>query len=332
MSAWQPLRVVLWPLSVLYGAVTRLRAWLYAHHWLTQKRLKGTVISVGNLTVGGTGKTPMVIWLAEKFLAEGKRVAVLSRGYRGRGGSSDEIEVMRHRLRQRVLFGVGKDRYRQGRRLESQGVDIFLLDDGFQHLQLARDVDIVLIDVTRPLRRQSLLPAGSLREPVSAVNRANLVLFTRANHEPETISAMQHLPNFPVFPARTKLVGLRRCHGDARDALSVSETLGPFFAFCGIGNAEAFFRDLQEWRIPVTGHAQFGDHHRYSVAEILKLGKAAREAGANALLTTEKDEQNLQGNCELPVYIAVVALEVPDEDGVLDRIKKKIGAQHGAAA
>lgn len=326
------LQVALWPLSLLYGPATRLRAWLYAHRWLKQKRLNGTVISIGNLTVGGTGKTPMVIWLAEKFLAEGKRVAILSRGYRGRGGSSDEVEVMRNRLPERVLFGVGKDRYRQGRRLEPQGVDIFLLDDGFQHLQLARDIDIVLIDATRPLPQQALLPAGTLREPVSAVNRANLVLFTRTNHQPETIWAMKHLPNFPVFPARTKLLGLRRCHGDARDALSVSEALGPFLAFCGIGNAEAFFRDLQQWRIPVTGRVQFGDHHRYSAAEILKLEKCARQAGAKALLTTEKDEQNLQGNSELPVYIAVVALEVPDEDDVLDRIKAKIGAQRGAAA
>jgi tetraacyldisaccharide 4'-kinase len=125
-----PLRILLWPLSLLYGVGARVRAWLYVKGWLKQFRLKAAVVSVGNLTVGGTGKTPMVIWLAEKFLAEGKRVAILSRGYRGVNGTSDEIELMKVRLQNRVGFGVGKDRYAEGQRLESQQpVDIFLLDD-----------------------------------------------------------------------------------------------------------------------------------------------------------------------------------------------------------
>src|SRR5689334_19993639 len=138
------LRALLWPLSLLYGAAARARVRMYQKGWLNQKRLKGTVISVGNLTVGGTGKTPMVLWLAEKFLAEGKCVAILSRGYRGSNGTSDEIELLKRRLGNRVLFGVGKDRYAQGRRLEAQNtVDVFLLDDGFQHLQLARDLNLL---------------------------------------------------------------------------------------------------------------------------------------------------------------------------------------------
>src|SRR5690349_24379961 len=129
-------RLVLWPLSSLYGAATVARAWLYKRGIFPQRRLKGTVISVGNLTTGGTGKTPLVIWLAERFLAEGRRVAILSRGYHGTSGTSDEIELMRERLQGRALFGVGKNRYREGRKLEPQGVEIFLLDDGFQHLGL----------------------------------------------------------------------------------------------------------------------------------------------------------------------------------------------------
>src|SRR5271166_425685 len=132
-------RLLLWPLSVLYGVGARLRAWLYARRALKQKRLNRPVISVGNLTVGGTGKTPMVIWLAERFLADGKRVGILSRGYKGRAGSSDEIELMKFRLQGRAVFGVGADRYEQGTKLEPN-VDLFLLDDGFQHLQLARDL------------------------------------------------------------------------------------------------------------------------------------------------------------------------------------------------
>ena len=116
-------RILLWPFSVLYGGYVRIRAWLYQNGWLKQKRLRGKVISVGNLTVGGTGKTPMVLWLAEKFLAEGKRVAILSRGYRGSGGTSDEIELMKHRLQDRVAFGVGKDRFAEGHRIEQKAAN-----------------------------------------------------------------------------------------------------------------------------------------------------------------------------------------------------------------
>src|SRR5437868_12034081 len=174
MSFSPLMRTLLWPLSVAYGAVVRVRAWLYAQGWLKRKRLKGTVISVGNLTVGGTGKTPMVIWLAEKFLAEGKRVAILSRGYRGTNGTSDEVELMRSRLQCRVAFGVGKNRFTEGQRLAAQRtIDIFLLDDGFQHLQLARDLDILLMDASASLHGELLLPVGRLREPLSAMSRAN---------------------------------------------------------------------------------------------------------------------------------------------------------------
>ncbi len=150
MMLSRPLRILLWPASKLYGIGVLLRTQLYASGLLKQKRLKATVISVGNLSVGGTGKTPLVIWLAEKLLAQGHRVAILTRGYRGTASSSDEVELMRSRLQNRVVFGVGKDRFAEGQRIESrQAIDVFLLDDGFQHLQLARDLDIVLMDASR---------------------------------------------------------------------------------------------------------------------------------------------------------------------------------------
>jgi tetraacyldisaccharide 4'-kinase len=328
------LRALLWPLSLVYATAVKIRASLYARGWLKQKRLNGTVISVGNITVGGTGKTPMVIWLAEKFLAEGKRVAILSRGYRGSRGTSDEIELMKHRLQGRVLFGVGRDRFAEGRRLQSQGIDVFLLDDGFQHLQLARDIDIVLVDTTRPLHQLSLLPAGCLREPISAVNRADLVLFTRTDHSPRSVWAMQQLPQFPVFPSMTKLIGFQRHGGDLAQSLRPEQVLGPFYAFCGIGNAEAFFHDLEKWKIPVAGRTAFRDHHRYTVADAARLETLAKRAGATALVTTEKDAQNLaEARFErTPVYVVRIALEIPDEDEVLGLIKTKLGAHRGAAA
>src|SRR5215472_14989763 len=205
----------LWPLSLLYGVVAGARVWMYQRGWLRQRRLKGTVISVGNLTVGGTGKTPIVIWLAEKFLAEGKRVAILSRGYRGLNGTSDEVDLMKSRLQGRVVFGVGKNRFDVGHRLEAQQpIDIFLLDDGFQHLQLARDLDILLVDASRPLRNESLLPSGRLREPLSGIHRADIVVFTRAQDELPLKRAIHEFPQFPIFPASTHLIRYRRMNAD----------------------------------------------------------------------------------------------------------------------
>lgn len=308
-------RLLLWPLTLVYGGYVRIRPWLYAKGLFKQLRLRGKVISVGNLSVGGTGKTPMVIWLAEYFLAQEKRVAILSRGYRGTGGTSDEIELMRHRLQDRVVFGVGKDRYSQGSQIEAkQPIDVFLLDDGFQHLPLARDLDILLMDATRPVHRSSLLPSGSLREPVSAMARADLLVFTRVENQPEAIAAITKLDEYPVFAAVTALAGFR-LRDDAK-LLQVHEIgVGPFFAFCAIGNPEAFFRDLRSWGLPLAGKKSFADHHRFTTTDATSLEDAAKSAGAKAFVATEKDAQNLSGvNFDsFPVYIAVIDLEIKPE-------------------
>jgi tetraacyldisaccharide 4'-kinase len=329
------LRMPLWPLSVLYGVVVRARVWLYTHGWLKQRRLKGTVISVGNLTVGGTGKTPMVIWLAEKFLAEGKRVAILSRGYRGVNGTSDEIELMKFRLNGGVAFGVGKNRFAEGHRLEVQHpIDVFLLDDGFQHLQLARDLDILLMDVSRPLARELLLPAGRLREPLTGMSRANLIIFTRVESASGTLDAIGKLKQFPVFAASTRLVGFRRFGGEVA-SLSTNEIgAGPFFAFCALGNPDAFFRDLGSWGLSICGQAIFADHHRYTQRDILALKQAAKRLGAKALVTTEKDAQNLAGHMfdEVPLYVAVIDLLVTPEADFRNVLEETLALSPGAAA
>jgi tetraacyldisaccharide 4'-kinase len=329
------LRTMLWPLSVLYGVIVRVRVWLYANKWLKQKRLNAPVISIGNLTVGGTGKTPMVIWLAEKFLAEGRRVAILSRGYRGANGTSDEIELMKFRLKGLVSFGVGKNRFAAGHRLESQQpVDIFLLDDGFQHLQLARDLDILLMDVSRPLAGESLLPAGRLREPVTAMSRANLIIFTRAETASGTLDAIEKLNQYPVFAASTRLLGFRHLGGETAP-LSPSEIdAGPFFAFCGLGNPDAFFRDLENWGLTICGQAIFADHHRYTRRDISAVKRAAKQAGANAFVTTEKDAQNLTGLefDETPLYVAVIDLVVTPEADFRNVLAETFAGGAGAAA
>lgn len=332
MTLPPPVRLLLWPLSILYGQAARLRAWLYAHGFLKQRQLNRPVISIGNLTVGGTGKTPMVIWLAERLLAEGKRVGILSRGYKGEAGTSDEIALMKSRLREHALFGVGPDRYEWGKKLEA-GVDVFLLDDGFQHLQLARDVNILLIDAAQPLARQTILPTGRLREPVSAMSRADILVFTRAETVPGTGAAIERFQEFPVFSAATRLLGFRRFGGGIQVSRPEEIGAGPFYAFCGIGNPRAFFRDLQNWNISPAGQCEFPDHHRYDARDARELEAAARTAGAKALLTTEKDAQNLAGVSfsEFPVYVAIIDFEIPKETKFLELIREKLQSRKSAA-
>lgn len=329
------LQMLLWPLSLLYGLFVRARVWLYRSGWLKQERLKAAVISIGNLTVGGTGKTPMVIWLAEKFVAEGKRVAILSRGYRGTNGTSDEIELMKFRLPGRVSFGVGKNRFAQGRRLESQQpVDIFLLDDGFQHLKLARDVDILLMDASQSLGKESLLPAGHLREPLSAMGRADLVVFTRTETMPGTAEAIARLQKYPVFSAGTRLLGFRRFGGEITLLSSSEIGPGPFLAFCGLGNPDAFFRDLATWVSNISGRLIFADHYRYTERDVSKIRHAAGQAGARALVTTEKDAQNLDGLefGETPVFVSVIDLVVSPATEFVSALDQMLAPNAGASA
>lgn len=325
-------RLLLWPFSLLYGGLTRLRASLYAHGVLKQKRLNHPVISIGNLTVGGTGKTPMVIWLAQRLLADGHRVGILSRGYRGTGTTSDEIELMKSRLQDRAIFGVGSRRYEQGKQLES-AVDLFLLDDGFQHLSLARDLNILLIDASEPLARQMMLPTGNLREPVSAMTRADILIFTRTETAPGTNAAIEKIQDYPVFSAATRLMGFRR-FGQGSEVLPVEAIgPGPFYAFCGIGNPRAFFRDLQNWKIPLAGCCEFADHHHYDSRDARELEEAAQGAGAAALLTTEKDAQNLAqvSFSTTPVYTALIDLEISKGEGLLSLVRERISERTSVA-
>lgn len=330
------LRSLLWPLSLLYGAAVRARVWMYQKGWLKQRRLRAAVISVGNLTVGGTGKTPMVIWLAERFLAEGKRVAILSRGYRGSSGTSDEIELMKFRLPSRVAFGVGKNRFAAGQRLEAQQpVDIFLLDDGFQHLQLARDLDILLVDASRPLRDESLLPSGRLREPLCAIQRTDLVVFTRVNDQLSLKRAIQEFPEFPIFAASTRLIRYRRMTLDQQDIAPDFELPPqPLFAFCGVGNPDSFFADADRWGNVIVGRAVYRDHHSYSPNDLRRLEDSAKSAGARALITTEKDAQNL-GDLRfssLPIYYCEIEIKVTDTAQFQALVQRKLRERQGAAA
>lgn len=331
---------LLWPLSLVYGAVARIRALAYEKKIFRQRRLDGVVISVGNLTVGGTGKTPMVLWVAERLLAEGKSLAILTRGYRGKsvlsepgksqisgnsmvGSTSDEVQVLQSRLGERVMFGVGPDRYKNGMALAERGAQWFILDDGFQHLQLARDVNIVLIDASKPFGGGHLLPAGRLREPRSALKRADMIVITRSSHAPAIESVVRHYSSAPIFYAHTKLDSMR---SRLKPQLTLAEARGrAFFAFCGIGNPGGFVADLREWEFQIVGQKFFRDHHRYSPADMAEIEKEARKAGATGLICTEKDSFNLpETSASMDIWVCAISLQVDTEDNFWRGIMTKV--------
>jgi tetraacyldisaccharide 4'-kinase len=316
-------KALLWPFSLLYGAVTHLRTRAYRKGILKAKRLDAVVISVGNLTVGGTGKTPMVLWIAERLIGEGKSVGILTRGYRGQAAkpgdanvsSSDEVRLLQSRLGDRVCLGVGPNRYANGKLLAARGVNWFILDDGFQHLQLARDVDIVLIDATKPFGGGRLLPAGRLREWRSALARADIVVITRSDHNPAVEAAIRHESEAPIFYAGTKLDGIFSI-ANGHAAVNVAPSaLGKLFAFCAIGNPHGFVSDLRQWGIEIVGHKFFRDHHRFTDRDHKTILREAQATGATGLICTEKDVYNLHGirYGQLPIFYCSISMRVGRE-------------------
>jgi tetraacyldisaccharide 4'-kinase len=333
-----PIRLLLWPFSVVYGLAAQSHAWLYAQGIYSKKHLNAPVVSVGNLTLGGTGKTPMVLWLAEKFLEQHKRVAILSRGYRGTAGTSDEVQMMKERLGDRVIFGVGPDRFKEGRRIETENpVSVFLLDDGFQHLELVRDFDLVMVDSTTFDSNGGLLPAGNMREPLSALRRASAVVLTRTRGEgvnSAAVQAIREVADLPTFCAETRLLGFRCVSGDGKRVPGrEAGPPQPVFAFCGIGNPDAFFSDVKSWGVEVAGNKVFRDHHVYTARDLRILEEQAQLVGAKALLTTEKDLQNLAKLrfTKLPLFCCKIAIDVRDGEALCALIKKKIAARPGFA-
>ena len=293
---------LLWPLSLPYGAAAHLRARAYETGLLRQQRLDGVVISVGNLTVGGTGKTPMVLWIAQRLLADGKRVGILTRGYRGEAENtatgeptSDEVRLLKARLGSQVAFGVSANRFAAGQKLSCQGVGWFVLDDGFQHLSVARDVDIVVIDASNPFGGGRLLPAGRLREPRTALSRADIVVISRSSHAPAIEAAVRRDSDAPIFYARPQLEAVRIFRGAYPGDEEANARSQKLFAFCGIGNPNAFVADLRSWDFDVGAYKFFPDHHRYTPRDIAAIEREARAAGSGGVICTEKDIFNLGG-------------------------------------
>jgi tetraacyldisaccharide 4'-kinase len=316
-------RRLLWPFSLVYSLIARARTWCYARGIFRTRKLPGAVISVGNLTVGGTGKTPMVLAIAERLAQEGRHAAILTRGYRGTADSSangvpqsDEVALLRERLAGKIQLGVGADRYKNGMILAKHGIDWFVLDDGFQHLKLSRDADVVLVDATDPFGGGLVLPAGRLREPLSALRRADIVVITRSVQAPSPAieAIVRRHTSSPIFYASTRLESVLRVPRLDVALPQQDWRKARLMAFCGIGNPAAFFEDLRNWGFQVIQQRNFSDHHVYTSREAADLEQAASNCGADALLCTEKDVWNLRNAqfAALPVYCCRISFDLPE--------------------
>lgn len=314
---------LLTPLSYVYAVVLKTRSWLYDCELLRQKQLPCKVISVGNIVAGGTGKTPAVIWIAKYLQSEGFQVGVLLRGY-GRAGdhsvsvvsdgkqiltslteSGDEAGMIARKL-PGVPIVVGGDRYAAGLeviQLWGHTNGVLILDDGFQRRQLARDLDIVTIDSTQPFGTGKLLPAGTLREPKTALKRTDLLLLTRTDLATESVNFKRLADGKQIFeschqPTRLYQLsdGSDRSESSERDEECALDLLNgrSILAVCGIGNPEAFAATLGQFEPKAVELLPFPDHHRYSLADLNDISARVREVGADIVVTTEKDSQKLE--------------------------------------
>jgi 3-deoxy-D-manno-octulosonic-acid transferase len=339
-------RALFTPLSWIWGwggARRRARA------LLTQQKLASPVISLGNITVGGTGKTPTVLHLAQWLAARGRNPAVLTRGHGrasphqlltvpkggvcSRSQTGDEPQML---LRSGVLaLGVGADRAEAGRALERLGwADVFLMDDGFQHARLARNFDLVLIDALAPFGGCRLVPLGRLREPLTALARASAFLITRVGPGVPLPAILRQLnrynPAAPVFQSRVipqEWVALNDGVRFAPHALPFRKVL----AFCGLGNPQSFWNTLAGIDVHPIDRLEYDDHHIYTPREVRRFGQLGRALGVEALLTTEKDAMNL---CELTaeaiqplqLFWLRIGIEIDDEETLFQLIESRISS------
>ncbi|MCX7793608.1 MAG: tetraacyldisaccharide 4'-kinase [Thermodesulfovibrionales bacterium] len=317
-----------------------------------QKTLPGYVISIGNLTVGGTGKTPMVIEIAKEAKRRGYDVSILSRGYKGRlpgpvivscrtGPLVDAVDVgdepvlMAEKLHG-VPVVVCKDRYEAGiyaMQCFKEKPDLFILDDGYQHWRLKRDLDILLISGINPFGNRRLFPFGPLREPVEEIKRADILVITMADKCKRLDALIDELrlyaPFQPLYLARHVLKEIIRYRIDENGYPVEGEILIPdelrdkkFIAFAGIGNPESFRLTIQESGLNITDFITFMDHHDYKICELKDLSDKAHEKSA-FLLTTEKDLVRTKGKLP-PGEIFTLNIEISCERSFFDEIFRRI--------
>jgi len=300
------------------------------------------VLSVGNLAVGGTGKTPMVLWLCSALLDDGRRPAVITRGYGGSAGrgplwvsrgagplvdarDGGDEPVMLARALAGVRIVAGSDRRAGALAAIAAGSDVVVLDDGFQHRRVARDLDIVLVDGRDPFAGGRLLPAGDLREPPGALARADIVVLSGLRHddpaEAARVAIARVAPRAAVMSAGRELRGFADAAGAAQPAPRRA------VAFCAIAHPERFRSDLASLGIEIVAFRAFRDHHRFRPAELHELQRAAASCDA-ALVTTEKDLARMDDrNAGVPLQgllTLVMRAAVHDADALLGRVRRAL--------
>lgn len=325
----RPARPWLWPLAPVYQLALALREFRFRAGLKPVRRLRRPVVSVGNLSAGGAGKTPLTIALANALAARGAHVDVLSRGYGRRSslpllvdprGTAEEFgdEPLLIARDAQVPVFVAPQRYAAGmlaeRRPALSGFGLHLLDDGFQHRQLHRDVDILLL--SRKDLADHLLPAGNLREALHAAERADVLAIPE--DEPEVADWV-------------KSRGWKRQVWRIRRRMDAPRIEGPVVAFCGIARPEQFFAGLENAGSRLAARFAFPDHHRYTAGDLERLTMAAQKAGVTALLTTEKDRVrlgDLAANlpASIPLETVPLRIEIEDEAAAIDWLIGRIQA------
>ena len=318
-------------LGSIYGKLADVRNALYERGVIDRFYLGARTISVGNITAGGTGKTPLVAYVAEVLAKRGEKVCILTRGYKRANEkrrvlvsdgekvladfreAGDEPVELAQKLLGKAIVIADADRVAAAEWAKRKfGITAFVLDDGFQHRRAKRDVDIVCIDATDPFGGGKILPAGRLREPIDNLARADAVVITRADLV-EDISNLKFeiselSPDAKVFEAANEF---QRSAGNdpKRENLKKQQAL----AFCGIGNPDNFFESLNRGDFSIAATRAFSDHHAYTQADIEQLEKLAHESGAGILLTTGKDAVKLS-DLKFEIPFAVVEIEVRLDD------------------
>jgi tetraacyldisaccharide 4'-kinase len=343
-------RALVWLPAKLYELAVRLRVAIYETRYRTPRRLDSTIIGVGNITVGGTGKTPMVEYIARYLCSEAHRVAILTRGYGRASAGMQTLNVPRHSINNQrdesgseaantlsyrevgdeplmlaralpdVPIVIHKDRFQAGRWAASKlGAEVLVLDDAYQHLQLARDLNILLIDASDPFGGFEMAPFGRLREPLYGIKRADAIIVTRADRpfdQAQTQAIIRHFcgDKIPVMYVTSGITRLR--HLETGAIYDLQEFTGwNAAALCGIGNPHAFAEDILQAGINIVSENFFRDHHPFTQADLDHATAEARQAAADMMITTEKDAVRLEGlrHGAVPVYAAQMEIQSDDE-------------------
>ena len=322
-------RLFLWPIGFFYWLLIFWRNFFYNVGFFVSQKLPCKVVSIGNLSVGGTGKTPFVLFLANTLKAGGLNVAVLSRGYKRKStgthvvsdgnavqsdlkNSGDEPFMLAHKL-QDIPVVVDENRYRGGQFICNEyNPDVIIMDDAFQHRRVFRNVDIVLINSNR--RRPKLLPYGLLREPLRNIKRADAVIFTKANLTPPDENLINSLSKYCNFTMESDLMPSTQVIGLDGSTKPVSDLNGPVVAVSGVGDPDSFEVIMEEAGLDYVHHFRHDDHADYSTMDLEVIREVFLAAEAQVIITTEKDLAKLEGLKDLPVFALPVAVSLRTKD------------------